>query len=31
LMLEKFYHTHLSPKILEFTRQLRTKRVLETE
>jgi len=31
LMLEKFYLTHLSPQMPEFTRQLRTKRVLETE
>ena len=30
LMLEKFYLTHLSPQMPEFTRQLRTKRVLET-
>ena len=29
LMLEKFYLTHLSPQMPEFTRQLRTKRVLE--
>ncbi|MBS27465.1 MAG: hypothetical protein CL566_00860 [Alphaproteobacteria bacterium] len=31
LMLEKFYLTHLSPQVPKFTRQLRTKRVLETE
>ena len=31
LMLEKFYLAHLSPQMPEFTRQLRTKRVLETE
>ena len=30
LMLEKFYLTHLSPQMPEFTKQLRTKRVLET-
>ena len=30
LMLEKFYLTHLSLQMREFTRQLRTKRVLET-
>jgi len=29
LMLEKFYLTHLSPQMPEFTRQLRTRRVLE--
>ena len=29
-MLEKFYLTHLSPQMPEFTRQLRTKWVLET-
>jgi hypothetical protein len=29
LMLEKFYLTHLSPQMPEFTRQLRSKRVLE--
>ena len=28
-MLEKFYLTHLSPQLPEFTKQLRTKRVLE--
>ena len=31
LMLEKFYLNHLSPQMPEFTRQLRTKRVLESE
>ena len=30
LMLEEFYLTHLSPQMPEFTRQLRTKWVLET-
>ena len=30
LMLEKFYLPHLSPQMPEFTRQLRTKRALET-
>ena len=29
LMLEKFYLTHLSPQMPEFTRQLRSKRVPE--
>ena len=29
LMLEKFYLTHLSPQMPEFTRQLRTRRVLK--
>ena len=29
LMLEKFYLTHLSPQMPEFTRQLRTRRVLD--
>ena len=30
LMLEKFYLTHLSPQMPEFTRQLRTKWALKT-
>jgi hypothetical protein len=29
LMLEKFYLTHLSPQMPEFTMQLRTRRVLD--
>ena len=29
MMLEKFYLTHLSPQLPEFTKQLRTKRILE--
>ena len=31
LMLEKFYLTHLSPQLPEFTKQLRSKRVLDTQ
>ncbi|MFP6708399.1 MAG: phage integrase SAM-like domain-containing protein [Alphaproteobacteria bacterium] len=31
MMLEKFYLTHLSPQMPEFTKQLRTKRVLEKD
>ena len=31
LMLEKFHLTHISPQLPEFTKQLRTKRVLDTQ
>ena len=31
LMLEKFYLTHLSPQLPEFTKQLRSKRILDTD